>query len=64
LKDANIDYGRLGAQVIGGIEVWGAGTTTIVMKRNQIQGLTTAGLWAVACMGLTIEIGFYTGAII
>ncbi len=55
---------RLGAQVISGIGFLGAGTI-IVTKRNQIKGLTTAaGLWASACLGLTIGIGFYSGAII
>jgi len=63
-KESNIDPGRLGAQVISGIGFLGAGTI-IVTKRNQIKGLTTAaGLWAAACLGLTIGIGFYTGAVI
>ncbi len=59
-----VDPARLGAQVISGIGFLGAGTI-IVTKRNQIKGLTTAaGLWAAACMGLAIGIGFYAGAII
>ena len=55
---------RLGAQVISGIGFLGAGT--IMMKgRSQIKGLTTAaGLWTAACLGLTIGVGFYEGAII
>lgn len=58
------DPGRLGAQVISGIGFLGAGTI-IVVGRNQVKGLTTAaGLWACACMGLAIGIGFYEGAII
>lgn len=61
---SNGDPVRLGAQVISGIGFLGAGTI-IVTKRNQIKGLTTAaGLWASACLGLTIGIGFYSGAII
>lgn len=61
---SNSDPARLGAQVISGIGFLGAGTI-IVTKRNQIKGLTTAaGLWAAACLGLTVGIGFYTGAII
>lgn len=52
------DPGRLGAQVISGIGFLGAGTI-IVTGRNQVKGLTTAaGLWAAACLGLAIGIGF------
>lgn len=55
---------RLGAQVVSGIGFLGAGTI-IVTKRNQIKGLTTAaGLWASACIGLAVGIGFYEVAIV
>lgn len=58
------DPTRLGAQVISGIGFLGAGAI-LVTARNQIRGLTTAaGLWAAACMGLAIGIGFYEGAIL
>ena len=58
------DASRMGAQVISGIGFLGAGTIMVV-GRNQVKGLTTAaGLWACACMGLAIGIGFYEGAII
>lgn len=58
------DAGRLGAQVISGIGFLGAGTI-IVTSKNRIKGLTTAaGLWAAACLGLTIGAGFYTLGII
>ncbi len=58
------DVSRLGAQVISGIGFLGAGTI-IITGRNQVKGLTTAaGLWAAACIGLAIGIGFYEGAII
>ena len=58
------DSARLGAQVISGIGFLGAGTI-IVTSRSQIKGLTTAaGLWACACVGLAIGIGFYTLALI
>jgi len=61
---ANTDIARLGAQVISGIGFLGAGTILITSK-NQIRGLTTAaGLWACACMGLAIGIGFYTAALL
>ncbi len=57
------DPTRLGAQVISGIGFLGAGTI-IVTGRHQVKGLTTAaGLWATACMGLAIGIGFYKAAI-
>lgn len=57
------DPARLGAQVISGIGFLGVGTI-VVTGRNQVKGLTTAaGLWASACMGLAIGIGFYEGAI-
>lgn len=57
------DPARLGAQVVSGIGFLGAGTI-IVTRQNQVIGLTTAaGLWASACMGLAIGIGFYSGAI-
>ena len=57
------DPARLGAQVINGIGFLGAGTI-IVTGRHKVKGLTTAaGLWACACMGLAIGIGFYEAAI-
>lgn len=58
------DPTRLGAQVISGIGFLGAGTI-LVTGKQQVKGLTTAaGLWASACMGLAIGIGFYEGAVI
>lgn len=58
------DVSRMGAQVISGIGFLGAGTI-IVTGRNRVKGLTTAaGLWAAACVGLSIGIGFYWGAIV
>ncbi len=58
------DPARMGAQVISGIGFLGAGTI-IVTGRNRVKGLTTAaGLWAAACVGLSIGIGFYVGAVI
>lgn len=66
VQEMNIggDPTRLGAQVISGIGFLGAGTILVTGKK-QVKGLTTAaGLWASACMGLAIGIGFYEGAII
>ena len=58
----NMDPGRLGAQVISGIGFLGAGT--IIRQGVNVRGLTTAAsLWAVACVGLAVGIGFYEGAV-
>ena len=58
------DPSRLGAQVISGIGFLGAGTI-VKTGHNSVKGLTTAaGLWASACVGLAIGVGFYEGAII
>ena len=58
------DPARLGAQVITGVGFLGVGTIFVTGK-HRIKGLTTAaGLWASACLGLAIGIGFYSGAII
>lgn len=58
------DPTRMAAQVISGIGFLGAGTI-LVTGRHQVKGLTTAaGLWATACMGLAIGIGFYTAAVV
>lgn len=55
---------RLGAQVVSGIGFLGAGTI-IVTTHNQIKGLTTAaGLWASACIGISVGIGLYEVAIV
>jgi putative Mg2+ transporter-C (MgtC) family protein len=59
----SLDPARLGAQVISGIGFLGAGT--IVREGFNVKGLTTAAsLWAVACVGLAVGIGFYEGAVI
>lgn len=58
------DPARLGAQVINGIGFLGAGTI-LVTRKIQVKGLTTAAcLWASACIGLAIGIGFYWGGIL
>lgn len=58
------EVARLGAQVISGVGFLGVGTI-IVTGRNQVRGLTTAaGLWACACIGLALGIGFYEGAFV
>ncbi|MDD4503988.1 MAG: MgtC/SapB family protein, partial [Clostridiaceae bacterium] len=53
---------RLGAQVISGIGFLGAGT--ILKEGVTVKGLTTAAsIWSVACIGLSVGLGFYSGAI-
>ncbi len=60
--DSGPDPSRLGAAVISGIGFLGAGT--ILRSGANVRGLTTAAsLWAVACVGLAVGIGFYAGAI-
>ena len=55
---ANIDPARLPAQVLSGIGFLGAGA--ILKTSNGIKGLTTAaGIWATACIGITIGYGQY-----
>lgn len=52
------DLGRLGAQVITGVGFLGAGT--IIRQKGSVKGLTTAAsLWAVACIGLSVGMGYY-----
>jgi putative Mg2+ transporter-C (MgtC) family protein len=59
---ANIDPARFGAQVISGIGFLGAGT--ILKEGVTVKGLTTAAsLWSVGCIGISVGLGFYTGAI-
>ncbi len=58
---ANIDPGRLGAQVISGIGFLGAGT--IIKQGFSVKGLTTAAsLWTTACIGIAAGMGYYSAA--
>jgi putative Mg2+ transporter-C (MgtC) family protein len=55
---ANMDPARLTAQVLSGIGFLGAGA--ILKTSNGIRGLTTAaGIWATACIGITVGYGYY-----
>ena len=57
------DAMRIGAQVISGIGFLGVGTI-LVRNRDKVTGLTTAaGLWATACIGLAVGVGFYSVAL-
>lgn len=56
------DQARLIAQVVSGIGFLGAGT--IIVSDRSIRGLTTtASIWAVAGLGLSIGMGYYMIAI-
>lgn len=57
------NMGRLGAQVISGVGFIGVGT--IIVSRHRVRGLTTAAtLWASACIGLAVGIGFVEGGVL
>ena len=56
------DPARIAAQVVVGIGFLGAGL--IVMRHDQVWGLTTAaGLWVAAAIGMAIGYRFYAAAI-
>lgn len=57
------NLGRLAAQVISGVGFIGVGT--IIISRHRVRGLTTAAtLWASACIGLAVGIGFIEGGVL
>lgn len=57
------DQARLIAQVVSGVGFLGAGT--IIINKRSIVGLTTAAtIWAVACLGIAVGMGYYSIAII
>lgn len=54
---------RMAAQVISGVGFIGVGT--IIVSRHRVRGLTTAAtLWASACVGLAVGIGFVEGGVL
>ena len=60
--DIRLDPSRIAAGLVTAIGFLGAGT--IFARGRGVTGLTTAaGLWASACMGLAIGIGFYEAAV-
>ena len=53
----------MASQVISGVGFLGVGT--IIVSGHQVRGLTTAAsLWACACVGLAVGIGFLDGGAI
>ncbi len=58
ISGMEFDASRIAAQVVSGISFIGAGT--ILVKKDQISGLTTAaGIWATAAIGMAIGSGLY-----
>lgn len=58
---SNIDVARMGSYVISGIGFLGAGS--IIKDNMRVRGLTTAaGLWVVACLGVSVGAGYYIAA--
>lgn len=54
-----VDVSRVAAGIVTGVSFLGAGT--IFMRKESINGLTTAaGIWAVAAVGMAIGCGMYT----
>ena len=54
---------RMAAQVISGVGFIGVGT--IIVSRHRVRGLTPAAtLWASACIGLAVGIGFVEGGVL
>ncbi|MEX1307417.1 MAG: MgtC/SapB family protein [Eubacteriales bacterium] len=60
---SSTDIARMAAYVISGIGFLGAGS--IIKDGIRVRGLTTAaGLWVVACLGITAGAGFYSATAI
>nr|WP_251861612.1 MgtC/SapB family protein [Clostridium sp. Marseille-Q2269] len=52
------DVSRMASQVITGVGFLGAGT--IIRDKGSVKGLTTAAsIWVVACIGISVGLGFY-----
>lgn len=63
LHNISLDPSRIAAQIVTGISFIGAGT--ILVRREQISGLTTAaGVWATAAIGMAVGSGMYTVGIL
>lgn len=63
LHDISLDPSRIAAQIVTGISFIGAGT--ILVRREQISGLTTAaGVWATAAIGMAVGAGMYVIGIV
>ena len=59
IHDIALDPSRIPAQILTGISFIGAGT--ILVRREQISGLTTAaGVWATSAIGMAIGAGMYS----
>ena len=59
MHDIALDPSRIAAQIVTGISFIGAGT--ILVRREQISGLTTAaGVWATSAIGMATGAGMYS----
>ena len=56
-NSVSLDPSRVAAQVVSGIGFIGAGT--IIIQKQFVRGLTTAGIWATAGIGLAVGSGMY-----
>lgn len=57
------DLARIAAQVVSGIGFLGAGT--IMVRKNRVDGLTTAAsLWVSAGIGLGVGVGYYLASVV
>lgn len=62
-KFSGSDITRVAQAVISGIGFLGAGAI-IVTREAKVTGITTAAsIWAAACLGVAIGLGFYIGAL-
>ena len=58
IRGISLDPSRIAAQIVTGISFIGAGT--ILVRKEQISGLTTAaGVWATAAIGMAVGGGMY-----
>jgi putative Mg2+ transporter-C (MgtC) family protein len=57
-NSVSLDPSRVAAQVVSGIGFIGAGT--IIFQKQIVRGLTAAGIWATAGIGLAVGAGMYT----
>ena len=56
-NSVTLDPSRVAAQVVSGIGFIGAGT--IILQKQIVRGLTAAGIWATAGIGLAVGAGMY-----
>lgn len=55
MHDLSLDPSRIATQIVTGISFIGAGT--ILVRKEQISGLTTAAVWATDAIGMAVSAG-------